>query len=54
MMDIYNYDSGLPHGYDPYEGLTDEERVKMTCLVLMLYMVGIVVAIGLCMIFLRC
>lgn len=42
------------HGYDPYKGMTDEERMKAGCLLGVAYIVGFVIALAVCALLVGC
>lgn len=55
MMDYNNPNDPWMHtGYDPYKGMSDEERMKAGCLQMAGFIGGIVIAFLLCLLFSSC
>jgi hypothetical protein len=47
-------DPWLHNGYDPYKGLSDEERIKAGCMQVVAFIVMIIVGLALCALFGSC
>jgi len=50
----YNNPNDYWHGYDPYKGMSDDERMKAGCLLGVAYIVGFVIALAVCALFVGC
>jgi hypothetical protein len=48
MMDYNNPNDFWTHGYDPYKGLSDDDRVKAGCLQLFIFVVMLLILLALC------
>ena len=44
----YNNPNDYWHGYDPYKGMTDDERMKAGCLQVIGTVVGVIIAVAVC------
>jgi hypothetical protein len=50
----YNNPNDYWHGYDPYKGMSDDERMKAGCLQVIGTVVGVIIGIVLCALLLGC